>query len=351
MCLLFNLAQQPLAFQVDKHAFPRLLARQAAIRLRHFVVETRLSVEDRTQRQAVRLADLEIKKVVRRRDLQRARPLLAFYALVFDDRNLTFRQRHEAAFAAKRTIPLVFGMDGNGEVSEQRLRTHGGNCDACSFFHPPLLDQRVVDQTQLPAFFLLAHLQVGDRRLQLRIPIHKPFVAVDQALLVEFEKRSPHGARKPLVHRKARLFPVARRTQTTQLLQDDVAVLLFPPPSVSQEVLARKTLDRNPLLCQLSRNQQLGRDARMVCAGQPQTIVTLLTAQAHQDVLQGVVERVSDVQASRHVRRRHHEGVGLLAVDTTCTTERAALLPVVVERAFRLCGEIVAFVHQDALAS
>ena len=47
---------------------------------------------------------------------------------------------------------------------------------------------------------------------------------------------------------------------------------------------------------------------------------------AYKDVLQGVVERVSDMQASRHIRRRHHQGVGVLSVVVSCATESTARL-------------------------
>ena len=104
-------------------------------------------------------------------------------------------------------------MDGYGEISEQGFGTHGRNRDArlLVFVLAALsLQQRIVDHAQLPLFFLLSHLQIRDRRLQLRIPIDQSLVAVDQPLIVQSEKSSPYGARKSFVHGKARPLPIAR---------------------------------------------------------------------------------------------------------------------------------------------
>jgi hypothetical protein len=46
---------------------------------------------------------------------------------------------------------------------------------------------------QLAVDLLLLDLKVGDRRVQLGVPVHQALVAVDQAVLVEVDEDLAHG--------------------------------------------------------------------------------------------------------------------------------------------------------------
>ena len=61
-----DLLEQAERLEVGDHALARLEAIEAAILLRHFVVERRVRVEDVDQRQVVPLADLVVVEVVAR---------------------------------------------------------------------------------------------------------------------------------------------------------------------------------------------------------------------------------------------------------------------------------------------
>ena len=53
--------------------------------------------------------------------------------------------------------------------------------------------------------------------------------------------------------------------------------------------------------------------AGMVCARLPQRLIALHSLVTDQDILHGIVQRMSHVQLAGDVRRRHHDGKRLLA--------------------------------------
>src|SRR3989454_10598683 len=75
-----------------------------------------------------------------------------------------------------------------------------------------------------------------------------------------------------------------------------------------------------------SLHDHLGRDARVVGAGDPEGVEALHALHAHHDVLQGDVERVSHVQRARDVRRRDDDRERLL-LRRELGPEVAVLLP------------------------
>jgi ribosomal protein S18 acetylase RimI-like enzyme len=92
------------------------------------------------------------------------------------------------------------------------------------------------------------------------------------------------------------------------------------------------------LLGELALDDVLRRDAGVVHAGQPERVVPLHPAAPDQDVLDGVVERVADVQRAGDVRRRDHDAVRL-GVLLARGREVAALDPAVVEGSFDVGGD------------
>ena len=79
----------------------------------------------------------------------------------------------------------------------------------------------------------------------------------------------------------------------------------------------------------------------MVGAGHPQGCVALHPLEADEDVLHGLIQGMAHVQLAGDVRRRHHDGVGLLAA-VHFGVEVTALLPEVVDSVLDL-GRIILF--------
>ena len=87
----------------------------------------------------------------------------------------------------------------------------------------------------------------------------------------------------------------------------------------------------------------------MVGAGQPQGFIALHPPETDQDILQGIVKRVSHVQLARDVGRRDHDGIGLL-IGVFVRAEVSLLLPAAVEF-FLYVFRIVCFFHFDHIVT
>src|SRR6185312_804410 len=170
--------------------------------------------------------------------------------------------------------------------------------------------------------------EVADRRLELGIPVHQPFVAVDEAALVELDEDVGDRALVALVHREALVRPVAARAETAELARDRAARLRLPFPHMVEERLAADLGALDALAVEVALDHHLGRDPRMVGADHPQRVLAEHPLAPRQHVLKGVVERMADVQRAGDVGRRHDDrprlGVGAVR------PEQPARLPMLV---------------------
>ncbi len=160
-----------------------------------------------------------------------------------------------------------------------------------------------------PAHFAALHFEVGDRRVQRRIPVHQPPVAIDQPLVIEADEHFAHRRRQALVEREPLARPVERGAEPAELLGDRAAGFRAPPPHAGDE---RLTAEAAPvlvaLLSQKPLDNHLGRDPGMVGARLPERIAALHPAPADQHVLDRERQRMAHVQAAGDVRRRDHDG-------------------------------------------
>ncbi len=155
---------------------------------------------------------------------------------------------------------------------------------------------RVAEVPHLAGDLDVLDLEVGDRGLEPRVPVHQPLGAVDQALLVELDEHLADGVAEPLVHGEALARPVGRGAEALELIDDGAAALGLPLPDALEELLAAHLAARRLLpLHQLALDDHLRRDAGMVGARLPQHVLAAHALEADQDVLDGVVERVPDM--------------------------------------------------------
>src|SRR6185369_3131928 len=167
--------------------------------------------------------------------------------------------------------------------------------------------------------------EVGDRGLELRVPIHEPFVAVDQAALVQLDEDVGHGALVALVHREPLVRPVARCAEAAELPGDRAARLRLPLPDMLEESLASDLGTVQALALEVALDHHLGRDSGMVGADDPQSVLAEHPLAACEHILQGDVERVADVQRPGDIGRRHDDRPRLLV--RPVGPEQAAAFP------------------------
>jgi len=108
---------------------------------------------------------------------------------------------------------------------------------------------------------------------------------------------------------------------------------------VLQKLLAADIFLVDTLLSEQGHYLGFGSDTGVVGAGHPAGFLALHAGAAHQHVLDGIVEHVAHVQHARHVGRRYHDGVGLLA-GVGGGFEKALLLPALVPLGFNVGGRI-----------
>ena len=178
--------------------------------------------------------------------------------------------------------------------------------------------------------------------------VHQPLVAIDQLLLVQGHEHLAHRRRKALVQGEALAAPVAGGAQPAQLVGDGPAALGLPFPDPGDESLAAHVPAADIAgRGELALHHHLGGDAGMVGARQPERGLTLHPRETRQDILQGIVERMADMQRAGDIGRRNNDGEGLggRIVDGR---EAARRLPLGVEAWFGGLGIEGFFKHAGA---
>ena len=94
-----------------------------------------VEVDRGQRRQPVAAADLEVDRVVARRDLERARAEVGLDLGVGDDRHAAAHERHDRGACRQVAIALVVGVHGDGGVGQDRHRPHGGDGDLAAALH------------------------------------------------------------------------------------------------------------------------------------------------------------------------------------------------------------------------
>ena len=121
----------------------------------------------------------------------------------------------------------------------------------------------------------------------------------------------PLGVRR--VHREPLAAPIARAAEPLELVDNDVAVLVFEIPDALEELVAPEVAAAHALrLAHLALDPRLRGDAGVVGAGQPQHFLAILPRTAGEDVLQSVVQDVAEVQDAGDIRRRNDDRIPVL---------------------------------------
>ena len=214
----------------------------------------------------VALADLEVVEVVRGRDLDRARALLGIGIFVGDDRDQAADQRQPNLAADQMLIALVVGMDRDRGVAEHRLGPRRGDRHPLAGLLAVAVHHRIVEIVEMavrdswpatlasaaassgapssrdhlnePLHLDLDDLEIGDRGLELRVPVDQPLVLVDEPLAIELDEHLGDRARQALVEGEALAAPVAGGAEALELLNDRAARFRLPRPDPLEERLA-----------------------------------------------------------------------------------------------------------------
>ena len=252
------------------HFFDNQLARRKSILarkgLRLIGEDARIGVQYGDQWQIMPFADLEIVEVMGGRNLHRARALFRIGIVIGDHRDLTAGDRMVQQLADHLRIAGVVGMNGDGGVAKQGFRSRG-----CDDHLTGPIGQRIGEMPVKAVDLAIFDFQIGNGRLELRVPIDQALIAIDQALVVKGDKDLAHGCRKAIIQGEALARPVATGPQSTHLTGNRAARFGFPGPNLLNKGFAPKVSPPHiARLRQLTLDHHLGRNPGMVGAGQPQ---------------------------------------------------------------------------------
>ncbi len=306
--VVLDLHKQPFRFQFLHDLFSRLVAVQTRVSAAVFV-DGSVVVHDIDFRQVMTLPDFEVVRVMSRRDLHHARTELHIHILVFHHRNRFVDDGQPDHSSFQISISLILRIHCHGGIAQHRLRTGGGKLQELRRAgRTVLVHQRILDMPEMTCLLLVLHFRIGNGRIAYRTPVDDPAALVDPAFFVHLAEHLGDRPVAALVHGKALPVPVAGRTHLFQLVDDAPAIFLLPLPGTFQESLAAQFFFAGSLLFQLLDNAHLGGNGSMIGARLPERIVPLHSFIADQNILHGIVQRMSHMQLSRDIRRRDNDG-------------------------------------------
>ena len=177
--------------------------------------------------------------------------------------------------------------------------------------------ERVFEVPHMAVNLDILDLEVGDRGFEMRIPVHQPLAAIDEALVVKIDEDADYGVVEiPLFprrgirgagHGEGLAVPVAGTAEALELADDGAAGFpLLLPHAAGKGVAAHLAARGFAVLRHFAFGHHLGGDPGMVGARLPERIVPLHAVPACQDILQGVVEGVAHMERARHIGRGDH---------------------------------------------
>ena len=257
------------------------------------------------------LAHFEVVEIMPRSDLHRAAAQFRIGVFVVDDPEPPPGERLENFLADNAGIARIIRVHRDGHVGQHRLGPGGRHhymVRAVRQLHP--IRQRITEVPEAALDLAGFNLEVADRGLELGVPVDQPLVAVNQPLIVEVDEDLHHCLGEMRVHGELLARPVHRTAQPPELLGDRAAALGLPFPHLFDKGLAGVIGALVLALFHLPLDHHLRGDAGVIGAHHPQCILATHALVAHDDILQGIVERVADMQASGDIGRRVDDGEG-----------------------------------------
>ena len=265
------------------------------------------------QRQLMALRHFVVGGIVGGSDLDAAGAELGIDRIIRDDGEPTVLEGEEAMPADQGLVAGIGRVHGHGLVPEHRFGAGGGHDDECVRSRLALVvQQRVFEVPQAAALLGHDHLLVGECRAGRGIPIHHPSAAIDESFAVEVHEDPLDAAGILGIHGESFARPVARGAEPFQLLDDDAAVLFLPVPDATEEGFAAEivAVTDGALFLEGFLDHGLGGDAGVVGAGQPEDLFAFHARLARKDILDRIVQHVTEREDTGDVRGRNDDGVG-----------------------------------------
>ncbi len=238
-------------------------------------------------------------------------------------------------------VSFILGIDRDRGVAE-----HGFGAGRGDFEEGVLSFHIIFNMPEIPVLFGVVDLDVRKSGLAVRAPVYNSAASVYEIFVVEVYENFVNRLRALFVHCERKARPVARRAHFFELFDYSARVFILPRPRAFQKALSADALFGQPLGFHLLDDFDLGRDRRVVGAGQPEGAIALHTLEAYYGVLHGLVHCVPHVELSRYVGGRHHYRERYLVV-VAYRFKTAAFLPFLVKSVFEFL-RVVSFFHYSS---
>ena len=324
-----HLHQISARFQIGDDLLSGLVAVETLI-LSAVFVDLAVVVQNPDDFQIVAQSHFKVIGVVGRGHLNAAGAKVHLGVIVSDDGDFLIHKGKNDHLAHDVLVALVVGIDAHAGVAQHGFGS-GGRHDRLT----GAVGQGVTDVPQVTGLVHILHLGVRQGGDAVGTPVDDAAALVDQTLFVQGDEDLPHGLGAALVHGEPGALPVAAGTQLLLLLHDAVAILVLPVPYTLQEFFTAKIVAGQTLLAKLLLHLDLGGDAGVIDAGNPQGVIALHPLEPDQSILQCRVHGVTHVQLTGDVGWGHDDGEGLLAF-IHLGVEVAAALPHVVDLGLHL---------------
>ena len=179
--LFFGLDQITGSFQIGYPVFPAFVTVLTLV-FSCQRVHRRVLVDAGNDRQSRTLSDLEVVRVVRRSDLDRAGTFFRIRIRVGDDRDLLADQRQDDFLADDRLVAFIIRMDRDGLIGEHGLRSGCRDDDTVEI--RGRLYSRIFEIPILAVLVFVFDFRIRKRRTALRTPVDQTVAPVDQTFLI-----------------------------------------------------------------------------------------------------------------------------------------------------------------------
>ena len=282
--------------------------------------------------QLMPLSHFIVVRVVGRGNLHHAGALGHVRMLVAHNGDFLVQQGQNHVAPMEMGIPGILCIDGHCRIAQHGFRTGGGQLQ-----HFPGLLHRVEQVPEVAVLLFILHLRIGNGRIAAGTPVHQTTATVNQTLFIQAAEHFPDSPAAAFIHSEAFTAPVAACAHAPLLLGDAVAVLLLPCPGTLQERFPANAFLGQAFLGHGSHDLHFRCNGGVIRARQPQGGITLHAVIANGRILQGAVHGVTHMKLPRNVRRRHHNGKGLLALFTV-RHKGTAFFPFLIELRFNGLG-------------
>ena len=152
-----------------------------------------------------------IVEIMRARDLDRARAEIGVRIFIRDDRDqaamFLWPDRNFAEHPHDGLVAFVIGMDGHRAIAQHGFGPCRGNRDIIARLTQGdvsvliLLDifiggptrERIFEMPHMACLVDILDLKIGNRSLEMRIPVHQPLAAIDEAFVIHIYKDLDHS--------------------------------------------------------------------------------------------------------------------------------------------------------------